>query len=122
MGKLNLDLYSGFEGEPEYVITHRDPNGRQRTIRAWGGHFDAIVMRFEPGPAGWMGIALHVHLLTGWHDREEWTDPNPTDTLRQLELVDRGVLDEAAGELLRWWCDFLRATVRGGGAVSIREG
>ncbi|MCB9689904.1 MAG: hypothetical protein H6735_32995 [Alphaproteobacteria bacterium] len=109
-----VDLYSGFEGEREIVFS-----SSQGTIRAWCGYFDELMRHVQPGRHGWEGFARHYHLLTGWIERPSWTDPNPEDTLRQLETV--APLDGEAETFRRELVRLYASSIAAGAALSIRE-
>jgi hypothetical protein len=109
-----VDLYSGFEGEPEIVFS--SPCG---VIRAWSGYFDQLMGAILPSDTGWVGFTVHYHLLTGWREGLAWEDPNPTDTLRQLEDI-RG-LEGQVEELRRALIYLYTMTIGAGDTITFRE-
>lgn len=109
-----VDLYSGFEGEPEMVFS-----SSQGSIRTWSGFFDDLMRAISPSESGWAGFALHYHLLTGWREGPSWEDPDPADTLRQLERVEG--LEGRAEELRRALIDLYRASMDVRDTVTFRE-
>ena len=119
----DVDLYSGFEGEPEIVIELRRPDGTTATIHVWLALFDEMLNHIEPGPSGWSGITLTHHMAIGWDDGDWWTDPDPKDTLAKLE----GIADACAagGESVRVlreaFAGYLREAIEADGRVSIRS-
>lgn len=109
-----VDLYSGFEGEPEIVFSCQES-----VVRTWDGFFDEIMREVKPSADGWVGFALHYNLVTGWREDDHWDDSDPADTLRQLEQV-MGLRERA--EVLRTALIALyREAVGKGGTVTIRE-
>jgi hypothetical protein len=85
-----IDYYSGFEGEPEVIVTRRSLKGENRSqIRLWVGYYDDIIEQIPPGKNGsWEGIPKDYHLLEGWRDN---TDRQCADTqllLAQLQAID----------------------------------
>ncbi len=114
-----LDYYSGFEGEPEYVV-----QSAQMRIRVWQGDFDEVFRMLEPGPEGWEGIALAYNVCTLDDDAWEpkgWRDPDPADTLRRLEELSGLVPDGRARLFHEAYIELLRIALRDGGDVHVRE-
>lgn len=117
---MDLDFYSGHEGEPEIVITRHLEGTRRSTIRMWACHFDEIVSSISPGPTGWRGFTMAYHLHTGWYDEDCWFDPDIHETLHLLEEVG----DKIRGQnpLYTIWseyCNLLKEAIATGGKVSI---
>lgn len=123
MKLMNIDLYSGYEGETEVVIELQCVDGTRSSIRTWSGFFDRMMNHFEPQVGGWTGIARHYHMLTGWVESDVWTDPRPSQTLAMLEEIrDQCSEDGESIETLRAaFASFLREAVKTGARVSIRE-
>lgn len=119
----DVDLYSGFEGEPEVFIELRRPDGSTATIHVWLAVFDAMMDFIEPGPDGWSGITLPHHMATGWDDGGWWVDPDPADTLSKLEgIAEACAADGESVRVLREaFAGYLREAIEGGGRVSIRQ-
>jgi hypothetical protein len=112
-----FDFYSGFSGEPEYIIT-----SDAMRIRAWAGYFDEVVRTLEPGPEGWVGIALAYHMCALDQDpRDGWLDPDPADTLRQLEQAADRLPIGRARDFRDAYLELLRAALRTRSAVYVRE-
>lgn len=85
-----IDFYTGFEGEPELIIsTKKDENSADIIIKLWIGFFDSILEKIPPNEQGeWQGVPLHYHLCTGWYDVEIWECYEPELFLGQLEKLD----------------------------------
>ena len=106
------DFYSGYEGEPEYVF--RLLGAPTRSIRTWGGYFDAIMKEVTPGPNGWESLAKTYHLDEGWFDESPWGVPDVARAHSQLESVRSGSLDETVRAVHSALCAlFLHALTSG---------
>jgi hypothetical protein len=81
-----VDLYSGFEGEPEFTVSlSRAPDGPSVAIvKAWSGFVDELMTHVQPSGAGWRGFALEYHVHTRWDQPAGWIDPEPRDTAEIL--------------------------------------
>ncbi|MEQ1507281.1 MAG: hypothetical protein ABMB14_33945 [Myxococcota bacterium] len=111
---MNVDLYRGFEGEPAIVFSSAGG-----TIHCWSGYFDRLMEAVMPAATGWVGFARHYHLLTGWREEPRWVDPDPQDTLRQLERTKD--LDGGAQGLKDALVALYRAAIMEGGTVTFME-
>jgi hypothetical protein len=115
---MSVDLYSGFEGEPEIIIAV----GRESIISTWNGYFDELMALAEPSPTGWQGIFHHYHCSDEWDGFDAWQDPDPELTLSQLlSLPGTGGLSDEARLLLTTYIDCLRRAIARNLPISIRE-
>ncbi len=84
------DFYTGFEGEPEFILTRRNVDGQTvELLRLWDGYFVDVINQIPVGSNGrWEGIPLQHHLVIGWNNNVPWQDPNPELFLSQLDKID----------------------------------
>jgi hypothetical protein len=119
---VKVDLYSGFEGEPEIVILLGHQHDSEQSISVWTGYFDEMMNLVEPSPDGWKGIFHHYHCSSEWDGFGAWEDPDPTLTLSQLlQLVGNLQLSDSARLLLTSYIGLLRQAAERGVSVFIRE-
>ncbi len=76
------DFYSGYEGESEIrVVVIRD-GAKAVVVSAWEAWLNALMKVYTPPSGEFTGFALFYHTDAGWI--EQWTDPNPPETLQLL--------------------------------------
>lgn len=91
----NIDLYSGFEGEPELVFFVEDKTGHiYLKLKIWIGFFDKILEKIKPESNGaWEGVPFFYHTQTGWYDEENWRCEYVELFKEQLARIDTDSLD-----------------------------
>lgn len=89
-----INLYTGFEGEPELVFT-QSSDVHEEKLRLWEGHFETIMTQKENLSSSneWTGLAHYYHLCLGcWDDdQDNWQIPDIEEALnplREIKLVD----------------------------------
>lgn len=118
---MNTDLYAGYEGYPEFSVELRRRGSVERTLRAWNGFLERALAHLEPGPDGWVGLALHYHMLTGWLEQPEWADPDPGGSRKLLEAARESCQDDETRVFIDAYIDILRDAIEGGGQIVLRE-
>ena len=94
-----FDYYSGFEGEPEILISQKNKDGKAiALLRIWVAYFDKIISLIPPNGNGcWEGISLHYHSVTGFYDTS-WECQDIILFRQQLESIDEELLKKGDAE------------------------
>jgi hypothetical protein len=100
MQNIEIDFYSGYEGEKEVIFSIKT-NCYQKKIRIWYGYFYSIINQINLSDDGsWPGIAYYHHLRIGWYEEDNWEIPNPEEILLQFENIhlpyDRPIYEGAS--------------------------
>lgn len=109
---INRKYYNGFEGEPEICFVHE--NGADREILIiWEGYFDQIMSSIEPAEHGWVGLAYHYNMCSGWYEEGAWVIDDMDLALEQLEAIDANLhgLNQHCAEILLLLCNMLKLAV-----------
>ena len=86
-----IDLYAGYEGEPEIVFQVIKTEKVVKTLNVWDGHLLFIVENSLKTEMGWKGIAGAYY--NGDLD-EEWTFYNLKECLEDLEETNVENVDD----------------------------
>lgn len=87
MQNIEIDLYTGYEGEPE-MIFEITTNTYSKKLRIWDGYFNRIMKYIGLSQDGnWTGLAYYYHLLIGWNEEDHWQVPDLQEALSQLKSV-----------------------------------
>ena len=86
-----IDLYAGYEGEPEIVFQVIKNEKVVKTLNIWDGHLLFIVENCLKTEMGWRGIAGAYY--NGDLD-EEWTFYNLKECLEDLEETNVENVDD----------------------------
>lgn len=81
----NIDLYVGYEDEPEIVFQVIKDEKVVRTLRIWDGHLLFIVENSSKTEMGWKGIACAYY---NGDLEEEWIAYNIQECLEDLEKTN----------------------------------
>jgi hypothetical protein len=85
MNNIEIDFYSGFEGEEEIEFFSTRELHTKR-IRMWIGYFRTILRQTQTPPdTDWTGLVYYNNLLIGWHEEKNWQIPCLEEVLFQLE-------------------------------------
>lgn len=117
---MDLDFYTGFEGEIEYFIQHRPADSSPvQTIRLWMGDFDAIMERVAESAGGHRGIIKRYYSF-GWLDDEPWSDPDVSGTLALLSSLEPSDVEPTrVRAILEVYIALLRRALHVGGEVVV---
>lgn len=107
------DFYTGFEGEPELLISSKDFRGEVKVVmNLWIGYFDSIMNLIPPNSKGkWEGVPLHYHLLSGWDGNLEYKCNDANLFAAQLQAIDRSKLSIEEKEIHGRLLNMLRESV-----------
>ena len=89
-----VDLYKGFEGEPEIQIISKNTHGQtEAVLHLWVGYFDSIIRLIEPNEKGfWEGVPVYYHTVTGWEDEANWECREKELFVEQLKGINIAAL------------------------------
>jgi len=123
MDEINDKYYKGYEGESEVQFIKTKNDGNRAILSIWDGYFDDIVEQIEPTESGWVGLAYHFHMYTGWYNESPWMIPNPLETLEQLTSLNISKCRlEKSKEVLKKICRFMTDALEQSESVWISEG
>lgn len=114
-----FDFYTGYEGEPELVISQEDVHGNSKTvIRLWVGFFDSIMELIKPNAQGeWEGVVLYYHTATGWYEISPWRCDDVPLLIDQLESIERQELDSPDQSVLDTLIETLKNAVNSNDSI-----
>jgi hypothetical protein len=85
-----VDLYEGFEGEPEIKIISKNKQGQtDAVLHLWDDYFDSIIRLIEPNEKGfWEGFPLDYHTTENYKGEENWECVEKDLFVEQLKGID----------------------------------
>lgn len=85
-----VDLYKGFEGEPEIKIVSKNKYEQtEAALSLWIGYFDAVIELIEPNEKGcWEGFPLDYHTTEKWKEKENWQCREKRLFIEQLKRIN----------------------------------
>jgi hypothetical protein len=86
MKNIEIDLYTGYEGESEVVLSITT-DVFSKKVRIWRGYFSRVIKYIEPDKNTWTGLAYYYHLVIGSTEEEHWQIPDLEEALSQLKSI-----------------------------------
>ena len=108
-----FDFYSGYEGEPELIISQIREDGSVKTlIKLWIGYFDSLLELINPNSKGeWEGIVLNYHTQPFWYNIAPLKYENQKLFIEQLESIENSQLEVIKQNILLILIDTFKDSV-----------
>jgi ribosomal protein S17E len=87
MKNIEIDLYTGYEGESEIVV-EVTTDIFSKKVRIWRGYFSRIIKYIKPHNNTWTGLAYYYHLVIGSTEEDHWQIPDLEEALSQLKNIN----------------------------------